>query len=538
MPPGSWTIDTADPLQVLNLVLLLLFGVLLVVGARRLPIAYTLFALPQFVLLATRIQPTPLTSTNRYLLVIFPVFVVLALIPWPRVRLGWAITSIAVPGAAPRGVPAGRLRGVALSGMTERTILHVDLDAFFAAVEQRDRPELRGKPVIVGGDPGGRGVVSAASYEARRFGVRSAMSLPEAARRCPDGVFLPVDGRRYQQASREVMSILRRFTPLVEPISIDEAFLDVTGSRPCSATGETIAGRDQGGVRDEVGLTASVGVATTKLVAKIASDLRKPDGLVVVAAGRRGGVPRAAADRAAVGRRREDGDRARRVRRPDHRRPRRAAARRPRPAIRQARRVARRAGARHRRRPGPRWRSGQVGRATRRRSTSTPSDPEVIERTLLALAEGVAGRLRSAGVRASTIAVKVRDSSFRTITRQRTLPEPTDLTEPIYRVALELARPEVRGIRVRLLGVTASNLGEREQLGLFADEDPRRRAAIEAADATPAPVRRPAPSPAAGWSGAGLPAPFERDPRNPLDRRARGVPVEPDDRGPTAARRP
>ena len=110
------------------------------------------------------------------------------------------------------------------------------------------------------------------------------------------------------------------------------------------------------------------------------------------------------------------------------------------------------------------------------------SDPEVIERTLLALADAVAGRLRSAEVRAGTIAVKIRDSSFRTITRQRTLPEPTDLTEPIFRIALELARPEVRGLRVRLLGVTASNLGEREQLSLFVDDDPRRRAVTEAAD--------------------------------------------------------
>ncbi|HEX5148546.1 MAG TPA: hypothetical protein VFW02_05655, partial [Candidatus Limnocylindrales bacterium] len=116
--------------------------------------------------------------------------------------------------------------------MTERTILHVDLDAFFASVEQRDRPELRGLPVIVGGAGGedARGVVSAASYEARVFGVHSAMSLREAYRRCPNGVFLPVHGRRYQAASREVMAILRRFTPQVEPISIDEAFLDVTGS--------------------------------------------------------------------------------------------------------------------------------------------------------------------------------------------------------------------------------------------------------------------------------------------------------------------
>ena len=134
--------------------------------------------------------------------------------------------------------------------------------------------------------PPSAGVVSAASYEARRFGVHSAMSL-EAVRRCPHGVFLPVDGRRYQQASRDVMAVLRRFTPQVEPISIDEAFLDVTGRAALRRRGEAIARRDQGGVRDEVGLTVSVGVASTKLVAKIASDLRKPDGLVVVPPGTR-----------------------------------------------------------------------------------------------------------------------------------------------------------------------------------------------------------------------------------------------------------
>src|SRR5919198_6133354 len=151
-----------------------------------------------------------------------------------------------------------------------RTILHVDLDAFFAAVEQRDRPELRGKPVIVGGAaPGGRGVVSAASYEARKFGVHSAMPIRTASRLCPDAVFLPVDGRKYQAVSREVMAILRRFTPLVEPISIDEAFLDVTGSRALFGDGQAIARRLKDAIRDEEGLTASVGVASTKLVATV-----------------------------------------------------------------------------------------------------------------------------------------------------------------------------------------------------------------------------------------------------------------------------
>jgi DNA polymerase-4 len=155
------------------------------------------------------------------------------------------------------------------------------------------------------------------------------------------------------------------------------------------------------------------------------------------------------------------------------------------------------------------------------------SDPEVIERTLLAMADGVSGRLRSAGVRAGTVAVKIRDSRFRTITRQRTLAEPTDLTEPIYTTALELARPEIRGMRVRLLGVTASNLGEREQLALFETAEPRHRRAVEAADS----LRRrygEGTVTRARLLGTGLPAPFERDPRNPLDRRARGVPSDAD----------
>jgi DNA polymerase IV len=417
--------------------------------------------------------------------------------------------------------------------VTDRTILHVDLDAFFAAVEQRDRPELRGLPVIVGGDPRGRGVVSAASYEARRFGVHSAMSLNEAVRRCPDGVFLPVDGRRYQQASRDVMEVLRRFTPQVEPISIDEAFLDVTGARQLFGEGEEIARLIKAAVREEVGLTISVGVATTKLVAKIASDLRKPDGLVVVPPGEEAGflAPLPISRLWGVGEKtavvladygvRTIGD---------------LAALAPDVVI---RRFGKHGGSlvdRARGIDADPVHLGDPAKSVGHEHTfdSDTRDPELIERTLLGMADGVAGRLRSAGVRASTVAVKIRDSSFRTITRQRTLPEPTDMTEPIFHAALELARPEVRGIRVRLLGVTASNLGEREQLGLFPADDPRHRAAIEAADA----LRRRYGEGAVTRGrlvGAKLPAPFERDPRNPLDRRARGVPVEGPEPDPDAA---
>src|SRR5512147_2074242 len=166
-----------------------------------------------------------------------------------------------------------------------RTILHVDMDAFFAAVEQRDRPELRGRPVIIGADPKGgrgRGVVSTASYEARRFGVGSAMPISTAYKLCPTGVYLPVDMEKYVGVSKQVMAILNKVTDLVEPLSIDEAFLDVTASRRALGTGEVIARRLKEEIRASTRLTASVGVATCKLVAKIASDLRKPDGLVVV----------------------------------------------------------------------------------------------------------------------------------------------------------------------------------------------------------------------------------------------------------------
>jgi DNA polymerase-4 len=400
-----------------------------------------------------------------------------------------------------------------------RTILHVDLDAFFAAVEQRDQPELRGKPVVVGmGGSNDRGVVAAASYEARVFGVHSALPIRTARRLCPDCIFVPVRGAVYASVSRDVMAILRRFTPVVEPISIDEAFMDVTASRALFGDGRAIATRIKATIREELELTASVGVASTKLVAKVGSDLRKPDGLVVVEPGdeaaflaplpisRLWGVgPSTAAalrdygvatigDLAAM-------DRASLVRR-----------------------------------------FGQHGAALVDRAhgrdvdpVSDPdaaksvghehtfdedtSDPEVLERTLLAMSEGVSARLRDAGVRATTVTVKVRDSAFASVTRQRKLVEPTDLTEPIWRAALDLARPEFRGKRIRLVGVTASGLGERDQLGLFDGiSDERQRRVVVAADelrhrfGTRAVTR-------ARLVKTGIPAPFERDLGTAVERR-------------------
>jgi DNA polymerase IV len=399
-----------------------------------------------------------------------------------------------------------------------RTILHVDLDAFFAAVEQCDHPELRGKPVVVGmGGSNDRGVVSAASYEARRFGIHSAMPIVTAKRLCPEAIFVPVDGAKYQRVSREVMVILRRFTLLVEPISIDEAFLDVTGSRALFGDGEAIGRAIRTAIREELDLTASVGVATTKLVAKIGSDLRKPDALVVVPPGEEAaflaplsisrlwgvGPSTAAAlrdfrvttigDLAAV-------DRSALVRRFGKH----GASLVDRAMGRDADPVADPDGAK------------SVGHE--HTFDEDTSDPEVIERTLLAMAEGVSGRLRHAGLKASTVAVKVRDSAFETLTRQRTLVEPTDMTEPIWRTALDLARPQMRGKRIRLVGITASNFGAREQLGLFEADDVRQRRVVEAADelrerfGTRAVTR-------ARLIRTGIPAPFERDLGTPVEQR-------------------
>ena len=161
-------------------------------------------------------------------------------------------------------------------------ILHVDMDAFFASVEQLDQPELRGKPVLVGTRPEERGVVAAASYEARKFGCRSAMPMGAAMRLCPEAVVVPPRGKRYAEVSAQVFQILVQFTPLVEPLSIDEAFLDVTGSVRLFGQPEEIAREVKRRIQAETELTASVGVAPNKFLAKLASDLDKPDGLMVV----------------------------------------------------------------------------------------------------------------------------------------------------------------------------------------------------------------------------------------------------------------
>ena len=359
--------------------------------------------------------------------------------------------------------------------MTERTILHCDLDAFYASVEQRDHPEYRGKPVIVGGGPTERGVVSAASYEARTFGVHSAMPLREAGKRCPQGIFVPGNFEAYEVASDAVMALFAERTPLVEPISLDEAFLDVTGTAHLFGGPEACARDLKRAVREQVGLVLSVGMASNKLCAKVASDLRKPDGFVIVPHGgeaaflaplplsRLWGVgPKTRAVLEDLGMR-TIGDLANAD-----------------PALLEARlgehgsTIALRA----------------KGIDPDREVVADPGDPKSIghahtfdrntldraqiESTLLRLAEGVGRRLRKHELRGRTVELQLRVAPFETRTRQRTLREPTSDDLAIFEAARALLRDALAADRdagrvspVRLVGVTMSGLVGGQQLDLF-----------------------------------------------------------------------
>ena len=354
-----------------------------------------------------------------------------------------------------------------------RWILHIDMDAFYTSVEQRDQPAYRGRPVIVGADPQdgrGRGVVSAASYEARTFGIHSALPISQAYRRCPEGVFLPVRMSRYQAVSAHIFRIFGRYTDLVEPLSLDEAFLDVTGSLRLFGSAEAIGRRIQTEILTETELGASVGIATNKFVAKVASDLRKPHGFVVVPPGqaahflqplpieRLWGVgPKTA------GRLRQMGLMT-------------IAELAARPQLELAAAL------------GPLgahlWELAQ-GIDTREVIPEEPAqsvgaettfpedtaDPIRIRQTVLALSEGVARRLRVDAIQAGALTLKLRDETFRTQTRSVSLSEPTDQSQDLYQTALMLLeRLPFSGRKVRLLGVTASRLsdlmGSGQQLSL------------------------------------------------------------------------
>jgi len=360
-------------------------------------------------------------------------------------------------------VAHGRARGDAGGPDPDDTgcrILHVDMDAFYASVEIRDRPELAGKPVIVGGRSG-RGVVLSATYEARAFGVRSAMPMARAARLCPRAVVIPPRHGLYAAVSREVMAAFRAITPEVEPLALDEAFLDVAGARRRlgmrpAEIGQLIRAQ----IREQQGITCSVGVATTKFIAKLASVHCKPDGLLVIPAD---GVldflhPLPVAALWGVGRQtgqvlarlglRTVADIAQTPIGSLERELGRAA----------ATHLSALAAGRDERKVVPGAREKSIG--AEETFPADIDDPEVIRRELLRLSGRTARHLRAAGCSARTIVVKLRLASFKTITRSRTLPEPTDVAQQIYRTACELyaAAGLDAGARLRLVGVRANGL--------------------------------------------------------------------------------
>ncbi|MEH1011548.1 DNA polymerase IV [Micromonospora sp. CPCC 206060] len=381
---------------------------------------------------------------------------------------------------------------------TGSPILHVDMDAFFASVKVRRRPELRGRPVVVGGT-GPRGVVSSASYQARRYGVRSAMPTARARALCPRAVFLPPDFTAYDAASRAVMSIFRDVTPLVEPLSLDEAFLDVAGARRLLGRPVEIARLIRARVAEQEGLTCSVGVAPTKFVAKLGSTRAKPDGLLVVPADRvreflhplpvhaLWGVGERAAETLRRLGLNTVGD----------------LATAPSGMLRRALGAAAAthlhelAHGRDPRRVSPERVEKSIGAEVT--FDADVADPLVIRRVLLGLSEKVGVRLRRAGQVGRTVSIKIRLADFSTVNRSRTLPVATDTAREIFQTSWALFTALDPGDRIRLVGVRAEGLADRaaspQQLVLGAPERGWREAEA-AADAVAARFGRSAVGPA------------------------------------------
>ncbi len=354
-----------------------------------------------------------------------------------------------------------------------RIIMHVDMDAFFASIEQRDHPELRGKPVIVGGAPGSRGVVSTCSYEARKYGVHSAMPIAQAVRLCPDGIFLPVNSSAYAAAAKQIKAIFLCFSPAVQMISVDEGFIDVTGIAKGLDSVRELALRLKSAVRDEVGITCSVGVGPNKLIAKLGSGLEKPDGLTIIfgldiekrlfplSVERLWGVGPVTQKYLTSKGINTIGDLAD---------------------------------------ANPEWLRRELGvrgvyLAERSRGVddslvlddeAQPEEKSIshehtfdqdvfdlnqVHAMILALTEKVVMRMQSGAWLASTVALRVRFPDFKTITRQKKLTEPADDARMIFQVVRGLLPVEdVVAQGVRLVGVRASQLMHRDvdtQPGLF-----------------------------------------------------------------------
>lgn len=339
----------------------------------------------------------------------------------------------------------------------QEAILHADMDAFYAAVAVRDDPSLKGKPVVVGAGP--RSVVLSATYEARALGIRAAMPVSRARRMAPHAIFVPPTHERYSQVSDSVMEIFRAFTPLVEPISLDEAFLDVSGARRLLGTPLNIAQSIRHRINDELGITCSIGIASTKFVAKLASNECKPDGLLLVPASETIAFlhPLPVGALWGVGAKTEEvlhrlglktiGDIAHTP----------------------ANTLVRALGQAH----GEHLHDLSWGRDPRRVTPYEPEksvgaeetfgvdidNPDLIHRELLRLSEKVAGRLRHAGLRGRTVSLKVKFADFTTITRSKTIADPTDVSQEIYAIARSLYEAlHLDRARIRLVGVRIEGL--------------------------------------------------------------------------------
>lgn len=342
--------------------------------------------------------------------------------------------------------------------MPNRIIIHADLDAFYASVEQLDNPELRGRPVVVGGPPESRGVVAAASYEARKFGIRSAMPMSRAMRLCPDTVRVPPRFDRYIELSRKIMGAFRIVTPLVEPLSLDEAFLDVTAIAHDEASAEAIARKLKSDVRELTGLTLSIGVGRNKTVAKIASDLRKPDGLVVVPFGGEAEFLAPMSIRAlwGVGPKTETvllraGIRV-------------VADLVARSAVDLERLLGSRGPFLHDMARGIDDRAVETGYERKSIGAETTfahdlPDGAELRDELREVAVHVDERMTRLGVRAHTVAIKLRYSNFKTITRQASAKTPVGGVQSLQHIAAQLLETVVQpGDRFRLVGIQCSNL--------------------------------------------------------------------------------
>ncbi|MBE9522180.1 MAG: DNA polymerase IV [Proteobacteria bacterium] len=352
-----------------------------------------------------------------------------------------------------------------------KTILHIDMDAFFAAIEVLDDPSLAGKPVIVGGTTK-RGVVSTANYEARRFGVHSAMPIFMAKKKCPHGTFLPVRKERYAEISRKILDILKDFTPSIEQVSIDEAYLDITGTEELFGSPEQIVRRIKDRIRKETGLTCSIGVAPNKVLAKIGSDMNKPDGLTIILANdveeflsrlpveKIPGVGKRSLDRLQRYGIKMVGDLGRfseerllkEFGKFGHR----------------LYEIAKGADA-----------SSVVAHAEAKSISSEetlPSDTgdlSVLRKWVMSHGDRVAQRLRKEGLKGGTITIKIKFNDFSAITKSHTLAEATDISKTISETAVKLLLDQALRAKVRLIGVAVSNLeksAEDAQLGLFEEE--------------------------------------------------------------------